>query len=236
MRRALPCLASFLLLAAVAQADTAMKGPWDGFGVGTWFHVKSSTTMQIPGVDTPPTVQEMKQTLVKVTDAEYTVRTEVKMGDAWTGASEFPFPRKGTPVEGEVEPKREELGSDKVTVEGKEHGVKKVRITTTVAGTTTTTLSWESAEHGALRSESTSPDGTSSVMEVTSLSKKAKVGDKELTCREMKTTSKMQGGESSMVMLWSDAVPGRVVRNEIASSMGGAKTNVVTELVAYETK
>jgi hypothetical protein len=211
--------------------------PWDGFADGSWVQMKNSTTMEMPGAPATPQVQETRQTLVKTTDEAWTIRTETKVGDAWENPFDFPFPRKAKPGESEdVKPKEEDLGADKATVEGKEYAVKKVRTTYTMGDVTTVTVSWVSAEHGALRAES-EVAGVKSTMEVTSLAKKVKVGDKELTVREMKTVSKAPQGDSTMIVQWSDGVPGRMVRTETTAAMGGAgKMHTVAELVAFEAK
>src|SRR5688500_13304232 len=86
------------LLVAVPSAFAAEpKGVWDGFGVGSYVHQKSSTKMSgIPNMpNMEPQVTESKQTLVKITDDAYLVKYETKMGEEWQG-HEMPFPRKGT--------------------------------------------------------------------------------------------------------------------------------------------
>jgi hypothetical protein len=217
-----------------------VKGPWDGYAAGTWVHHKNTTTMQIPGVEMPPQVQETKQTLVQVTEEAWVVRTEVKMGESWMTGGEFPWPRKAPAVRtpDQPAPKVEELGSAPVTIEGKEYAAKKVRTTGTYPGGagTVTTTTWASEEHGVLRSETESPGGLSSVMETLSLSKKVKVGDKEVVGRETKTVSRMPGGETTMVAITSDAVPGLAVRAETTASIGGQKTVTLSELVGFEAK
>jgi hypothetical protein len=222
-----------LSLASPASAADAPKGLWDGYGVGTWVTSKTTSKMTMPGMEAmPESVNESRQTLVKVTDAAWTIKTEMKTGEEWTNAMEMDIPRKAEAVTGTT-PKPEDLGTEKVTVEGKDYTCKKQRVTTP-AGTVT---SWVSEEAGLLKSESTTPSGDTTSTTVTALAKKVKVGTKEVVCREQKSVSKLMGNESTTTFLLSDAVPGHSVRTESTSSMGGGmKSTSVTETTAFEAK
>ena len=226
-------LAVAAVLAALAPLSFAAfepKGMWDGCGQGSWVQMKTTTKTVMPGMEVPDSVSESRQTLVKVTDAEWVVKMETKTGDAWGNGMEITLPRvapKGTEKDA---PKPEDLGADKVTIDGKEYAVKKWK--TTVAGNTV--ISWTSDDQGLLKSESTGAD-MSSTTEVTSLSKSAKVGDKEVSCRETKTVTKAQGAENTTVMLTSDAVPGGSVRMEMSMAKPTTMTTV-TETTGFEVK
>ncbi len=231
MRRFAPlAFAATVLVASVAAAgDAATRLPWDGFGVGSFVHMRSTTTMSIEGV--PPQTSESKQTLVKITDEAFTIKQETKVGDDWMG-SELPFPRKATGTPTDVQaPKPEELGDENVAVDGKDYACKKVRYT--AMGMTTTT--WTHATEGVLKSETKGP-GTESTMAVTKLSFKAKVADKEVEAREMVMVTKAAGTESKVTSWDSKAVPGGAVRSEMVTDMGGMKTTILTETVAFEAK
>ncbi len=165
--------ATTLVATAALAGDAATRLPWDGFGVGSYVHLRSTTTMSVEGV--PPQTSESKQTLVKVTDEAFTIKQETKVGEDWMG-SEMPFPRKATGTPTDVQgPKPEELGDENVSVDGKDYACKKVRYT--AMGATTTT--WTHATEGVLKSE-TKAAGTESTMTVTKLSTKVKAGDKEV--------------------------------------------------------
>lgn len=222
--------AATALVATVAAAgDVATRLPWDGFGVGSFVHTRSTTTMSVEGV--PPQTSEAKQTLVKVTDEAFTIKQETKIGEEWM-ATEMPFPRKATGTPTDVQaPKPEELGDENVAVEGKDYACKKVRFT--AMGMTTTT--WTHATEGVLKSE-TKGAGTETSMTVTKLSFKAKAGDKEVDAREMVMLTKAGGAETKVTSWDSKAVPGGAVRSEMVSEMGGMKTTVLTETIAFEAK
>ena len=204
------------------------KGPWDGFGAGSSVTTKSTTSM--PGMDATST--ETRQTLVKVTDEAYVVKSEMKVGEEWMG-QEMTIPRKATGEDPNLpKPKIEDLGTEKVTVDGQDYECKKQK---TVTGDASA-ISWTHEKHGALKVESTYPTGGSTML-VTKLSTKVKVAGKELDCRETKVTSKMLGGmEMDMVSLDCDAIPGRSARSESTTKMGGVATKSVNEVVAFEVK
>src|SRR5262245_43346529 len=123
---ALPVLALVLASSpATAAEDAKVKVGWEGFGVGSYVHQKTTTKLSGPGMpEMPPQTTETKITLVKVTDDAFTVKSEAKSGEMdWQG-TEVAIPRKGTGVEGKDE-KPEDLGEEKVTVEGTEIVCKK---------------------------------------------------------------------------------------------------------------
>lgn len=229
-------LAVALVLAAtpLAFAGDTPKGMWDGCAKDSWVQTKTTTKMQMPGVEMPDNTSETRQTLVKVTDDEWTVKTETKSGDAWVNANEFTIPRKVSKAVADAmkdAPKPEDLGTEKVTVDGKEYACKKSK--TVFNGVTAT--SWVSEEHGLLKSVSEAAGGSTSESTVTSLEKKAKIGDKEVVCRETKTVSKAMGSETTVVILMSDAVPMHTVRMESAMA-APMKSSTVMEVVAFEIK
>jgi hypothetical protein len=228
-------VAASLALSAVALAgEEKIKGPWDGLGVGSFVHQKTSSKTAGGGMpDMPAQVTESKQTLIKITDDVYTVKNETKMGDDWQGM-EIPWPRKA-PVGPGVdvkEPKVEELGTEKVSVDGTDVSCKKTK--TTVEGMTTT--AWTNEKYGVVKSES-SGSGTTMEMALTKLSAKAKIGAVEVEYREMTSTTKT-GALDMKTKIWlSDAVPGGMLRTESTTAMpGGMTTTSVTETIAFEKK
>jgi hypothetical protein len=234
LRLALASVALATLSSTALAAPPAVKGMWDGYGVGSWVSMKSSSKMEAGGMAMPAQENESRQTLVKVTDDEWTVKMETKTGGALGNAMEMKIPRKApTGTAGTTEaPKPEDLGTENVSVEGKDYACKKQRIT--ISGTATTT--WTNEENGLLRMDSEGGTGTSSMV-VTSLSKKAKAGDVEVTCRETKTTSKAPGmGETVMTSLTSDDVPMRMVRTEMSTNNPQMKMTSVTEVTGFEKK
>jgi hypothetical protein len=240
--RPLVAVAALLSLAAAASADAARpKLPWEGFGVGSYVHTKQSTKMSMAGMPAMPEqpATETKQTLVKVTDEAWTVKTETKMGETWTGGTEMVLPRKfSTDKVPGMDPKvvPEELGSEKVTVEGTAYDCKKTKVKTAQGGTVT---AWTHEKEGALKTETEIPGQGTMTMTVTALAKKAKAGDKEVVCREAKIVSKMSMGgqtaETTTTTLTSESVPGHTVRTEIVMA-GQMSMTTLTEVVAFEAK
>ena len=229
-------LAVVTVLAALAPLSFAAfepKGEWDGFGQGSWVLMKTTSKTITADMQVPDTVTEMRKTLTKVTDAEWVVTMETKAGDTWGVSTPMTLPRvapKGAPDPKDM-PKVEELGADKVTIEGKDYACKKQK----VSFMGDVGLSWVSEEHGELKWESTEADGSTTRREVTSLAKKVKAAGKEVTCRETKTVAKPAGIDTTIVVLASDDLPGHLVRME-STEAGAVKTNTVTEVVAFEIK
>jgi hypothetical protein len=232
-------LAALLCLASVASAadPVKVKSPWD-FGVGSYVHMKMTSKMSMPGAPAmPEQVSETKQTLVRITDEAWIVKTETKVGQTWMAGTEIPYPRKvsAEAVTKDAKVETEELGTEKVTVEGTAYDCKKMRM----KGTFGTTTTWVHERHGALKIESEMQGGGSSTTTVTALAKKAKAGDKEVVCRESKMTSKISMGpttsETTTVTLDSEAVPGGMVRSETTMS-GQMSMTRVTEVIAFEAK
>jgi hypothetical protein len=234
MRRlALVALALASLSPLALAAPAAPKGAWDGFGDGSWVQMRTTTKMEMPGVAMPEQVMEQKMTLVKTTEEEWVVKVESKMGETAMPANEVHLPRKaaaGMPAATPDAPKPEDLGTETVSVDGKDYACKKLK--SVAAGMTS--ITWVSDEVGLLKIESEG-NGTTTSFAVTSLAKKAKVGDKEVTCREQKQTTKMAGTESTSVMLMSDEVPMGMVRSD-TSTTGAAASKMTMEVVGFEKK
>ena len=232
LRLALASVALCVLASSALAAPPAVKGAWEGYGAGSWVASKTTTKMEAGGMAMPAQETESRQTLVKVTDDEWTVKNETKVGEDWTNAVEFKIPRKAPAGTEKDAPKPEDLGNENVAVEGKDYACKKQR--SVVTGTTTTT--WTNEQHGVLKYESEG-NGASSSMIVTTLSKKAKVGDKEFVCKETKIVSKMPGaGDTTMVSLSSEDVPMQVVRTEVNNASPQMKMSSVTEVTGWEKK
>jgi hypothetical protein len=216
---------------AAAAEPPPVKGPWDGFGAGSSVTQKSTMTSSM--AEMPATTTETRTTLVKVTDDACVIKTETEVGEEWMG-QEMTIPRKATGTEDPnlPKPKVEDLGTEKVTVDGTDYECKKQK--TVMDGSSG--ISWTHEKHGVLKVESTHQGGTSTIL-VTKLSTKVAVGGKEVDCRETKIVSKMQGGvETDMVTLESDAVPGRNVRSESTMKMAAMTTKTVSETTAFEAK
>jgi hypothetical protein len=239
---------AFALATVASAADApADKSPWEGFGVGSWVHHKATTKMGGGGLSMPEEVEETRETVVRVTDDAHTIKREKKTATGWETTGESPVPRRTAPAptpDAESVPKgeSEDLGTEKVTVEGKAIECKKVR--TKVGDSTTTT--WTSAKHGVLKAEGESGAGggkTTRTRTVTALAKKVTLAGKELVCRETKTFVKMElpgvpSGSASdgttSIELESDAVPGRKVRTETTGTRGPVTRSSLQQLVAFE--
>ena len=223
--------ATLLALALPSFAGGAVKGMWEGCKEGSWVLNKTTTKGSMTGGEAPDTVSEMRQTLVKVTDEAWTVKMEMKVGDTWGEPMEVPYPRIAAKaaVDAKDAPKPEELGTEKVKVDGKDYDCKKTKQTEGK----TSTISWVNEAEGLLKSETTG-ELTMSML-VTTLAKKAKIGEKEVTCRETKILSKLAGFDSTLVQLTSDDVPTRVVRQEMTLPLP-AKSSTVQEMTGFEIK
>jgi hypothetical protein len=217
-------------LAATSSAgETPIKGPWDGFGVGSWVTSKDSTAM----AGMPAQSTETKQTLVKVTDAEYVISMEMKMGDMAMPAQEVKIPRiaTGSPT---TDPKAvvEDLGKEKVTVDGSDYECVKKK--TTLDGNATTT--WTHDKHGVLKFEGSTANGGTTAMVVVKLSAKTTVAGKELECRQTKTSVKMMGADIETMAFECDGVPGRATKSEMTMKQAGMETKRTSEVIAFEAK
>jgi hypothetical protein len=228
--------AAVLVLAAAAPslAEQPSKNPWHGFGPGSTVHRKMVTTSSMGAMALPSQTVEMRETVVSATADEVVLKIEQKMGEMpWQG-QETKIPLKASPGTDVDAPKEEDLGKDKVTVEGREYECAKKRVVM-AAGTT---VYWAHEKHGMLKSETTATGAGKTVVQVTRLSVPAKVGERGVTCRETRTstTGMPGGGEITAVMLTSEEVPGGVVRSEMKTSMQGMVSTGVTETVSFEKK
>ena len=231
---------------AFAADASSAKSSWEGFGVGSWVRRKTTKKMDIPGMSMPEEVADVRETLVRLTDDAHTIRRESKTETGWESSGEVSYPRRDAakPADDGSAPNVEDLGTEKVTVEGKAYDCRKSR--TTLGDTVTTT--WTSTSHGVLKTEVEGPemDGTiRDVRTVTAFAKKAKLAGKELVCRETTTFTKFErpgvpsggpGDGTTAVELASDAVPGRRVRMEISTKRGPVSRSSLEELVAFEAK
>jgi hypothetical protein len=234
MLRRAALLAFALLLVPSVLAAAEPKFGWEGFGPGSYTLHKMTTKTEMPGAAVPEQAMEMRQTLVRVTETDWVVKTETKIGGQWMPGNEMTIPRKApTDIPG-VKPegqKPEELGTEELTIEGKKYSTKKTRLS--VAGGTVT--SWTSAEEGTLKTE-TAAGGNTSTMEVTALAKKVQAAGREFTCREMKMTASASGSKTTTTMLMSSEVPMGIVRSETTNDMGAMKMKQVMELMSFEKK
>lgn len=217
--------------AVVAAPDaSAVRLPWDGFGEGSTVHIRITSQVAFPGAPTSST--EQRQTLVKITPEHYVVKHETKVGEQWMG-SEMNYPRKvtGPTTVPDSAVKPEDLGTEAVTVEGKEYLCKKQQVI--VAGMTT--VMWTHDKEGLLRTDSRGP-GSETSRVVTRLSFKTTVAGKELDVRETTTTAKAMGSATTIKSWESRGVPGGAVRTEMVTEMSGMKTTSVSEVIAFEAK
>jgi hypothetical protein len=234
-------IAAFAAVAALFAANSAVaadaptwRDPWASFKPGSSVTMKSTTKMSMAGMPEQPG-QESRLTLVSVDDKAYVLRTETKMGETWTAAGEdMSVPRKPPTLEGPDGklPPVEELGEERVSVEGTDHATKKTRVSQ--SGSTAT--SWVSKEHGVLKTETSGPGDAKSTMVVTSLSKKVAIAGREVVCRETKSTSSMAGSETTVVFLSSESIPGGTARMEMNMNNPGMTMTTVTEVTAFEAK
>jgi hypothetical protein len=240
MRRSSFALSFVAVTALVGTAFAAetLKLPWDGYGEGSFVLMKTTTKTVMSGGPAempamPEQVSEMRQTLVKITDKAYTIKSEIKVGDTWM-PSEYDMPRVATDAT-KPEQKPEELGNEKLTVEGVEIDCKKQKMV--VMGSTT--ISWTSEKYGLVKSETTGGQGDLKI-NLTKLKSTAKVKGKDVECRELTTTMKSEQMEMTSTTWTSDAIPGGSARVESTSKMKmGEMTSTTTttqEVADFEKK
>lgn len=230
----------FALLATVAAASSAVAGPvalpspWDGFGEGSWV-IQKTTNKQV-GDDAAAAEATQRITLTKITEQAYTIKTEIKVGEEWTG-SEYEMPRAyKAPTEEKTEaPKAEDLGSETLTVDGTAIECKKTKVV--VAGSTS--ISWTSEKYGVVKNETTGPAGDSTT-ELVKIKGVVKIKGKDVECQVTKTSFKSPQMENVTTSYASPSIPGGMVRAETSMKIvvGDAKTETtsVMEVTDFEKK
>lgn len=225
-------LATAAVAASARAGDVALKSPWDGFAEGSWVLHKATTKEQGGDPPTPDSVLETRMTLTKVTEKAYAIKLDQKIGEDWIG-TDLDFPRVGSDLSAPApDAKVEELGEEKLIVDG-DVAVNCKKQKTTAADAVTT--SWTSEKYGLMKSESKGAAGESAV-EVTKLETKVKIKDKEVVCRVTRTTMKSAEFELTSSTWTSDAVPGGEVRTESTTKMGGRTSTTVKETSDFEKK
>lgn len=222
---------------------------WGRHGVGTSIHHRTTTEATQPGAGTSKFVTETKKTLVRITDTHYVLEvvhtlagrattTEEKIAKTYTGDG---F-RRLVPFAAGIDMKREELGTENVTVDGKAYECEKAALTismSAIAGRgvvgggrpggkeSFTTTVWEHAEHGLLKMTSTGGWGMD--MEVTKLDAPLTVGDVALSCKVSTLTSSRSGMTTKRFE--SRDVPEDLVRSETTIEQGRIENRIVVELI-----
>ena len=216
---------------ARAEDAPAVKDAWASFKPGSSVTMRSVTRMGGDAGDQPP--QESRMTLVSVSDKEYVLKSEAKIQGEWLGQDVTTPRTAAAPVaEPDKTAKPEDLGEDKLTIEGQEYVCKKQKS----LANGTTTISWVYKDTEVLKTQSTGPGEAKSTSEVTALRKKLKVAGKDLTCRETKSTSKSETSETTTVWVTSEEVPGFTVRTEMTMRAPGMMMTTVTDVTAFEVK
>jgi hypothetical protein len=229
MRSLVAATATFVGLASFAFAGDDPKSPWDGYGVGTTVTMKSTTKMSMEGA--PEMTTQSRQTLVKVTDDAYVVKMEQENAGTWTG-QDVTIPRKAVAGTGTEGPKPEDLGEEKVTVDGQTLDCKKTKVTASGV----TTIQWTHEKHGTVKSETTGPGEQKTTMETTKLAAKFTVAGKDFECREQVSSTKAAGSETTTTMLYCDKMPGGLAKMESTSVSNGMTVKQTTEVTALEIK
>lgn len=236
-------LAAFILTAAPAHADDKdwsleawknRQDEWAGYGVGTMVHTKSTQVMSMPQMPEPrTTITETKKTLMAISENEYTVKTETKVGEQWM-ANEIKVPRKNPKT---TEFKQEKIGDGTVKVDGTDYACTRWRVTVTAKGApSTVTVVWVHDTKGALQIESETDDGMGGknkvVMKATRLGVEKTVAGHDMSCREF--SWKSSGGEFKMLMT-RDA-PTSMVSMDMTMKQPGMDMHNKVELVGMTIK
>ncbi len=245
MRRTLTILSAFAivsLFALPAHAGSewsveqwkakANKHEWEGLGVGSMTHFKTTSTTKIkamPNMAATKNVIENKKTLVKITDTHLHFKEEMIMGGMPPQVTEKKEPRKTTTTY-----KFEADGTGKVKVGDTELECKRWKVTTTIeGGTPSVGHSFEHAEHGVVQMTSSNA-GQTFKMTCSKLSTSVKAGSAEYKAREFTVKMAQQGGKGTMI--WSHEVPDRTVKTTTVMDNAQMTMNSVRELVAFVKK
>ena len=223
--------AVLMATATLARADDAVAAKWTSFKPGSTVTVRTVMRTGGDAGDQPP--QEMRTTLVSVTDKEYVLKNEVKIGGEWHG-QDVTAPRTSV---ASAEPKEkpptpEALGEDKLTLDGQEFVCKKSK----TVDHDKTTITWTYQDKDVLKSETTGPGDDKSSFAVTAIRKKVKVAGKDLECRETKMTSHTETSDTAITYLENPTVPGGNVRTEMVMRSPGFLTSTVSDVTAFEAK
>jgi hypothetical protein len=234
-------LAVCLLATPPAQAASAWdvatlhkeRPAWEGFGVGTMVQYRVTTTRGARGTeDTSADSQstEVKETLRKMTATSFEIAKARKTATGWMPATTYSISRR------KVAPKIviKADGIEKIRVGETEYPCRKLNVTTTRVSaegeeTVETSTLWEHEEHGILKSESKRERPT--IVTVTKLTVRRRVGTQELTCRAFR----IQSGQQSGTYLLCPQVPGRLVESSLEFESGGSR-RIDKVLVAFVKK
>jgi hypothetical protein len=172
-RAGLAIAAATVVGAAGCAEDPTRKSGWEGFAPGSFVHLRITTTWSDPAK--APDVVETKHTLVEVTDQGWVTRVETRKADRWIPAEPRRVLRSPPPVH-DPGAKLEDLGKEKVTIEGIEYECAKTKSVLAER----TSISWTHEKLGVLKWETASDGDDRMWMLVTRLAAKAMVAGKEI--------------------------------------------------------
>jgi hypothetical protein len=209
------------------------KHDWEGLGVGTMLHFKQTSTTKVkamPNMAARETVMHTKKTLVKITDTHLHFKEETTMM-----AGMPPQVRESKELrKPKVTRTFEKTGTAKIKVGNTELDCIKYKVTTVEDGKSTVGDALEHPEHGMVQMTS-SEMGQTVTITCSKLSTTVKAGGTEYSGREFTMKSaQMQGGK--MAMVWSHAVPGRLVKMTTEMDNEQVKMSSVRELVEFVKK
>ncbi len=246
-RLALLVLAAFVLLVpADASAsdwgfDTWKKSvtqsDWEGYAAGTSYTTR--TTMKgTMGGQAFERVTDTKTTLVKVTEKEFTIKTETSaMGMKMPASTSTEARKKDVKVE------TKEAGSETITVAGTAYACKKIIGTKTEKGKKETMTFWVHETAGVLKYQMNMDVGSGQKTNVIGVAKKLKVqhkvGTTTFDCREFEVEMNMpQMGKTKRTMrLTKDSSPVQALWHTGTMSRPGMGEMVMTtEVVAITIK
>lgn len=244
MRRCL--IAVSVLLVAAAPFDSACglaqgkqedkkvdksKHPWAKWQPGSYVKFKVLNDMGVMKQE-----GEITQTLTKVTDEEYTLKIENKIGGQDQTQEQTSDLAAGSV---KCDPDAEKVGEETLTVDGKEYKCTIWKSVAEQGGSEVETKAWiADGMDLALKAVSkvAAPVQIETEMTAVKLSEEVAVGDKKINCMKLEGKIKMAMGEGTIVNWMSLEVPGAVAKSATALSMSGMKMTATMELVAFEAK
>lgn len=205
------------------------ESSWKDVGVGTVVHRRTTSEFEIPGMPgTRKSISEERQTLKHKDATTATITVERKVNGKW-----MPGATRTENLAGATGAEMTKIGTEKLTIAGKDYECTKYKGTRTNRGKKEEALFWV---HGkdVLKFEGVMDEGRGQKMTwtISKLSASHKVGGTTIAGREVT----VKGAGMSGTMLMSKDVPGSVVLQKMSMNRGAAKGTITRELVALTKK
>lgn len=205
---------------------------WEGYAVGTMVHTKNTNTVTMAQLPKPrTTVSETKRTLMAISEKEFTVKVETRVGEAAWTTMEVKEPRRDPKA---ATYKEEKLGEGSVDIGGTSYACTRYRITVTQPELPAQVSEvWVHDKKGVLKGIVEGTAGAERVeMTVTKLDVKRTVSGHEMSCREFTYTTK----QGTNRMLMTRDAPTTMVGLTMKMKQAGMEMDNKIELVGLTIK